>query len=409
MYNGDASSGARLVDELHALDMRVPPSAQTKHTTKKFVLSVCAHRMNNGHRIAVAFAVLWLGAELTARSVSASGIWKRWLFPPTDSSHVQYRGIRRGSRASNLSSGVVRHVRSGPRASPMSRTSFVSACQDRELRCAVWAAAGRCAAASSMARTCPESCKVHACSYEPNIARAYVINAEDASARWAHVQSSFGALFTEQGLPPLERIAALTTSNSQCLLPYARDDCCTQSHMRVWARLAADSTVPPTDWAIVIEDDAVLHPAVPRANFGVALRASLASAVRTLGRAPALVYLGLCNPQCRSPLPSWSVPSTGGAPLKLSACSGRCTHAYALTRELAGALHVALRRQRADLTIDAALGARAPPRSIDCCARSGVVCVRAVACRLRRTYGWLAACATLAPAPPLPRPLCPQR
>eukprot|EP00966_Prymnesium_polylepis_P283793 6555921-Prymnesium_polylepis.1 len=76
------------------------------------------------------------------------------------------------------------------------------------------------------------------------------------------------------------------------------EDCCSSSHlqlMREWGRRAS---ADPHRWALVLEDDVAVHPALRPANLAADLDAIVRAAARN---GHSFVYLGSCAPTCNPP------------------------------------------------------------------------------------------------------------
>mmetsp|Transcript_123646 Transcript_123646/g.276056 ORF Transcript_123646/g.276056 Transcript_123646/m.276056 type:complete len:528 (+) Transcript_123646:2-1585(+) len=151
----------------------------------------------------------------------------------------------------------------------------------------------------------------------------------------------------------LQKVTAHTPDDgSNCSPPYSLNDCCTRSHLALWKRIGADATMHDKDWAIVLEDDAVVHPMIRPSELPAVIETAAREAEL---QGAQFMYLGLCHtPQAGKIGPVKVSAAPGLRDLYVSLVSGRCTHAYALQRGLARALESKV-LQTGGATIDSAL------------------------------------------------------
>merc|ERR1711971_979795 len=146
-------------------------------------------------------------------------------------------------------------------------------------------------------------------------------------------QSTFGSVFgrANDWLPPMQRFDAATPAKDNCELPYSLDDCCTQSHKNAMRNFSADVDATSDQWALILEDDIALHPSITPDQLGRTIAAGLAKADTIFSP---VVYFGLCVPEGQGQ--ETLLDAGMGANATFNAqCSGYCTHAYAIRKNVA--------------------------------------------------------------------------
>ena len=94
------------------------------------------------------------------------------------------------------------------------------------------------------------------------------------------------------------------------------------SHYRAMQQFASDSEIQDNDWAIIMEDDAILVPSVNSSSAKSYFLAAINKSNEINGQ-EGFIYLGLCMPKCRSHETTTYLGID---------CYGYCTHAYALKK-----------------------------------------------------------------------------
>ena len=94
------------------------------------------------------------------------------------------------------------------------------------------------------------------------------------------------------------------------------------SHYHVMNQIALDSEIEDSEWAIIMEDDAILVPSVNSSSAKSYFLAAINKSNEINGR-EGFIYLGLCGPTCRKHESSRILGID---------CIGICTHAYALKK-----------------------------------------------------------------------------
>mmetsp|Transcript_25318 Transcript_25318/g.34824 ORF Transcript_25318/g.34824 Transcript_25318/m.34824 type:complete len:1153 (-) Transcript_25318:1701-5159(-) len=103
------------------------------------------------------------------------------------------------------------------------------------------------------------------------------------------------------------------------------------SHLAAYQAIASDPTIYESDWSLIMEDDAVLHPSLTPSKARRAVEDSIKLANRRGGTQPGFMYFGICAKDCFG-----STAPTSQQDIQLGLnCYGYCTHAYAIKKKTA--------------------------------------------------------------------------
>ena len=183
----------------------------------------------------------------------------------------------------------------------------------------------------------------------PLIDRAFILNVQHEEERYMHALKVLRDLDAwRPGL--VQRFDAATEDSHGCEPPYSIDDCCTTTHLNV-LRHYAKTQRRNESWALIFEDDVVSDPSISSEKLPDLITDVIKLAEK---QSVTFVYLGVClkrGEECADEVFDMVGIEIGRCS---SATTRRCTHAYAVRRDLASYLPDLLIRANLG-TIDASL------------------------------------------------------
>lgn len=148
--------------------------------------------------------------------------------------------------------------------------------------------------------------------------------AEAFGSRTYFVQATTPNLFqSKQAL--IEDTFGWKASNTDFATMSAAEISLVNGHKRVLQQISTWPGLADEDWALILEEDATLHPSLQKLSFDDR-KELLLSTFKSLKRNHhhGILYLGACSPQCEQYSNNHSVAYN---------CTSLCTHAYAVSKE----------------------------------------------------------------------------
>ena len=158
-----------------------------------------------------------------------------------------------------------------------------------------------------------------------------ILNVPGQDRRLASALQNVESLKT---LGPIVTVPAATPQKDGCEPPYSVRDCCSVTHLRAVQRFVED-TYDDHLWVLVLEDDIAIHPGVRADALPVVIQDTIAIAARERVK---FIYFGVCTEPRKACDDNHTIAVVSGN-VHLNGCSvsisRRCTHAYAVRRDLA--------------------------------------------------------------------------